>query len=72
MNGWYDFSELLYHPLYKRCIMADVSKVKVGSTTYDLKDATARTYMSNISVYLSGNTLYFKNYAGTVTTVYTF
>lgn len=52
--------------------MADVSKIKNGSTTYDCKDTTARTYMSNISVYISNNTLYFKNYAGTATAVHTF
>lgn len=29
--------------------MADISTIKVGSTTYNVKDATARTNVSNVS-----------------------
>lgn len=28
--------------------MADISKIKVGDTTYNLKDATARTAISDV------------------------
>ena len=31
--------------------MADISKVTVGSTTYDIKDSTARTHISNTDIH---------------------
>lgn len=63
--------------------MADISKVKLNGTTYNLKDAAARASISNItgfnveviSTFPTGNnidihTIYFKPKTGTTNDVY--
>lgn len=45
--------------------MSDVKKIKVGSASYDCKDATARTQVERINLTKSGNDLVFTDSNGT-------
>ena len=49
--------------------MSNVKKIKVGSTSYNCKDATARTQVGRINLTKSGNDLKFTDYNGTVHTI---
>lgn len=44
--------------------MSNVKKIKVGSTSYDCKDATARTQVGRINLTKSGNNLVFTDSNG--------
>lgn len=49
--------------------MSDVKKIKVGSTSYDCKDATARTQVGRINLTKSGDNLVFTDSSGTQHTI---
>lgn len=49
--------------------MSNVKKIKVGSTSYDCKDATARTQVGRINLTKSGNNLVFTDSNGTNHTI---
>lgn len=51
--------------------MSNVKKIKVGSTSYDCKDATARTQVGRINLTKSGNNLVFTDSNGTQHTLET-
>ena len=46
--------------------MSDVKKIKVGNTSYDVKDETVRTQIARVNVYKgSDGKIHFVNYNGT-------
>lgn len=51
--------------------MSDVKKIKVGNTSYDVKDVTVRTQIARVNVYKDNDgKIHFVNYNGTDVVVY--